>query len=195
MTRRLGRGAVEMSPHGDKFLSLRGLKASKVRTESPLVRPQAQTFFSRWGLTRRLRRGWWDLQSQGAFILFFRWRKKSMQKKASGTATPGKRLLLPILTAGLATSRASKRASYLQRSCALLCSPFSAVKMGGPFSLRCLSPLCSAAVGAGQTQMAVLGMLRCGLDGFAAQKNRLVFLTRLAMHILGPCQLGCFVVA
>ena len=35
-------------------------------------------------------------------------------------------------------------------------------------------------------------MLRCGLDGFAAQKNRLVFLTRLAMHILGPCQLGCF---
>ena len=76
--------------------------------------------------------------------------------------------------------------------CALLCSPFSAVKMGGPFSLRCLSPLCSAAVGAGRTQMAVLGMLRCGLDGFAAQKNRLVFLTRLAMHILGPCQLGCF---
>ena len=48
----------------------------------------------------------WDLQSQGAFILFFRWRKKSMQKKASGTATPGKRLLLPILTAGLAMSRA-----------------------------------------------------------------------------------------
>ena len=28
--------------------------------------------------------------------------------------------------------------------------PFSAVKMGGPFSLRCLSPLCSGAVGAGQ---------------------------------------------
>ena len=31
-------------------------------------------------------------------------------------------------------------------------SPFSAVKMGGPFSLRCLSPLCSPAVGTGQTQ-------------------------------------------
>ena len=29
-------------------------------------------------------------------------------------------------------------------------SPFSAVKMGGPFSLRCLSPLCSPAVGGGQ---------------------------------------------
>ena len=29
-------------------------------------------------------------------------------------------------------------------------SPFSAVKMGGPFSLRCLSPLWSPAVGVGQ---------------------------------------------
>ena len=87
----------------------------------------------------------------------------------------GKRLLLPILTAGLATSRASKRASYLQRSCALLCSPFSAVKMGGPFSLRCLSPLCSAAVGAGQTQMAVLGIVSCYVGGLAASMGRPVF--------------------
>ena len=31
------------------------------------------------------------------------------------------------------------------------CSPFSAVKMGGPFSLRCLSPLVFPTVGAGQT--------------------------------------------
>ena len=30
----------------------------------------------------------WDLQPYGAFTLFFRWRKKSVQKKASGTATP-----------------------------------------------------------------------------------------------------------
>ena len=30
----------------------------------------------------------WDLPSQGALTLFFRWRKKSVQKKASGTATP-----------------------------------------------------------------------------------------------------------
>ena len=46
------------------------------------------------------------LQPYGALTLFFRWRKKSVQKKASGTATPGKSPLLPILTAGLATSRA-----------------------------------------------------------------------------------------
>ena len=31
------------------------------------------------------------------------------------------------------------------------CSPFSAVKMDGPFSLRCLSPLVFPTVGAGQT--------------------------------------------
>ena len=30
----------------------------------------------------------WDLPSHGALTLFFRWRKKRVQKKASGTATP-----------------------------------------------------------------------------------------------------------
>ena len=30
----------------------------------------------------------WDLPSYGALTLFFRWRKKSVQKNASGTATP-----------------------------------------------------------------------------------------------------------
>ena len=50
------------------------------------------------------------LQPYGALTLFFRWRKKSVQKKASGTATPGKRLLLPILPAGLAMSRAMELA-------------------------------------------------------------------------------------
>ena len=52
------------------------------------------------------------LQPYGAFTLFFRWRKKSVQKKASGTATTGKSPLLPILTAGLAMSRAMELDSY-----------------------------------------------------------------------------------
>ena len=86
---------------------------------------------------------------------------------------PGKSLLLPILPAGLATSRVIKLDSYPQRLCALLCSPISAVKMGGPFSLRCLSPLVSPAGGAGQTQPMRVGMLHCSLEDFAAQKNRL----------------------
>ena len=158
--------------------------------ESPLVRPQAHTHCPDWGLTRRLRREWWGCRPEGG-VLSFEAKESTKESTrhgdyedgprrcapwASACGSPfgavlglgslrlpaGKRLLLPILTAGLATSRASKRASYLQRSCALLCSPFSAVKMGGPFSLRCLSPLCSPAGGAGQTQMAALGMLRCG---------------------------------
>ena len=79
--------------------------------ESPLVRPQAHTLFC-WGLPRRLRREQWGLPPYGALTLFFRWRKKSVQKKASGTATPGKSPLLPILAAGLAMSRAAELASY-----------------------------------------------------------------------------------
>ena len=59
------------------------------------------------------------LQPYGALTLFFRWRKKSVQKKASGTATPGKSPLLPILTAGLAMSRAAELASLRMQSCAL----------------------------------------------------------------------------
>ena len=54
-------------------------------------------------------------------------------------------------------------------------SPFSAVKMGGPFSLRCLSPLVSPAGGAGQTQMAVLGIVSCYVGGLAASMGRPVF--------------------
>ena len=46
------------------------------------------------------------LQPHGAFTLFFRWRKKSVQKKASGTATPGKSPLLPIFERGSSQCRA-----------------------------------------------------------------------------------------
>ena len=172
----------------------------------------------------------WDLPSHGALTLFFRWRKKSVQKKASGTATPeaacpasrysqisafralpcpalvfaqacqsltaygscahwarapsrpklrSAGALRAVLDLGSLRSPAGKKASIAhfdggarnvarngvgQLSPALgarSCSPFSAVKMGRPFSLRCLSPLCSPAADAGQTQMAVLGMFWC----------------------------------
>ena len=75
----------------------------------------------------------WDLPSYGALTLFFRWRKKSVQKKASGTATPGKRLLLPILTAGLAMSRAAELASLRLQSCALGARLFPPSKWAGLF--------------------------------------------------------------
>ena len=59
--------------------------------------------------------------------------KEKCAKESQRHGTTGKSPLLPILTAGLATSRAISLASYLLRSRALLCSPFSAVKMGGLF--------------------------------------------------------------
>ena len=73
------------------------------------------------------------LQPYGALTLFFRWRKKSVQKKASGTATPGKRLLLPVLTAGLAMSRAAELASLRMQSCALGARLFPPSKWAGLF--------------------------------------------------------------
>ena len=50
--------------------------------------------------------------------------------------------------------------------------PFITHFDGGPFSLRCLSPLCSPAAGVGQTQPMRVGMLRRRLDGFAVSINR-----------------------
>ena len=71
---------------------------------------------------------------------------------------PGKSPLLPIFERGSSQCRAqfSRRANscYRARSCSLS----SSFKKGKAFSLRCLSPLCSPAVGGGQTQMAMLEM-------------------------------------
>ena len=136
---------------------------------------------------------------------YFLSKRKKVPKKACGTATPeaarpaARRGLRPagalraVLCLGSLCSPAGKkpliahfdggarnvaRNGIGQLSPALgarSCSPFSAVKMGGPFSLRCLSPLCSPAGGVEHTQMAVLGMCLCCLDGFAAQENRLDF--------------------
>ena len=122
---------------------------------------------------------------------YFLSKRKKVPKKAGGTATPeaarpaarrGLRsagALRAVLDLGSLRSPAGKKAliahfaggaRYVARtligkiSLAIVRapnSPFSAVKMGGPFFLRCLSPLCSPAVGAGQTQMALLGMFRC----------------------------------
>ena len=72
------------------------------------------------------------------------------------------------------------------------CSPFSAVKMGGLFPLRCLSPLCSSAGGARRTKPMQVAMSWHRLDGFAEQKNRLVFLLWLALSIRKQRRLGYF---
>ena len=72
------------------------------------------------------------------------------------------------------------------------CSLFSSFKKGKAFSLRCLSPLCSPAVGGGQAYPLRVVMLRCGLDIFAAQINGLIFFFRVDMEQAYPLWVGMF---
>ena len=118
------------------------------------------------------------LRPYGALTLFFRWRKKSVQKKASGTATPeaarpaARRGLRPavalraVLVLGSLRSPAGKKASNAHFD-------------GGPFSLRCLSPLCSPAVGGRQTYLLQVKMVptawrSCSAkyEGFCFRRSR-----------------------
>ena len=50
--------------------------------ESPLVRPWAQSPCPGWGLTRRLRRGWWGCRPEGGST-FFRSERKYQRKPAA----------------------------------------------------------------------------------------------------------------
>ena len=50
--------------------------------ESPLVRPWAQSPCPGWGLTRRLRRGWWGCRPEGGST-FFRSERKYQRKQAA----------------------------------------------------------------------------------------------------------------
>ena len=101
---------------------------------------------------------------------------------------PGKSPLLPIFERGSSQCRAqfSRRTNscYRARSCSL----FSSFKKGKAFSLRCLSPLCSPAVGAGQTQPMRVGMLRRRLDGFAVSINRPVSQLTVGGGLTQPAQ-------
>ena len=186
-----------MQPYGARYcFGWRSEGGAGGRAESPLLAPQRENSAEEISLmgpdapTPAREEG---LQPYGALTLFFRWRKKSVQKKASGTATPkaarpasrrglrpavapsglssssvrfahppGKRLLLPILTAGLAMSRAMELARLRLLSCALGARLFPPSKWAGLFP--------SAAY-------------------------RRSAPPQLAAGRLTPCGLGCFVVA
>ena len=66
--------------------------------ESPLVRPQAHTHCPPMGFDAPTPARVVGLPPHGALTLFFRWRKKSVQKKASGTAL--QRRPAPLRVAG-----------------------------------------------------------------------------------------------
>ena len=141
---------------------------------SPLVRPQAQDFFPAGGLTRRLRRGSRACSPMGRSHFSFVGERKVCKRKPAARRLQEKGFYCPFWRRGRNVAR-NEVGQLPPALGARSCSPFSAVKMGGPFSLRCLSPLCFAAGGAGQTQTAMLGMLRCDRDDSTARKNRLDF--------------------
>ena len=87
-----------------------GPKGCRGRAESSLVRPQAHTPCPGWGPDAPTTARMVGLPPRvGQYFLS---KRKKVPKKASGTATTGKRLLLPILTAGLAMSRAMELSSF-----------------------------------------------------------------------------------
>ena len=126
--------------------------------ESPLVCPQAHTP-APVGIDAPTPARTVGLPPRGG--QYFLSKRKKVPKKARGTATTGKSPLLPIFERGSSQCRAQhiRTANIYVR--ARSCSLFSSFKKGKAFSLRCLSPLCSPAVGAEQAQMALLGMFRC----------------------------------
>ena len=157
-------------------------KRQLCRRNSPLAGPDAPTTARKQGL-----------QPYGALTLFFRWRKKSMQKKASGTATPGKRLLLPILTAGLATSRAAWLARFRMLSCALGARLFPPPKWAGLFPSAAYRRSASAQSAWGIRTPCRLGCY--GVTGrFCGADKRAGILIHSWWGIRSPCGVGCFVV-
>ena len=110
-----------------------------------------------WGLTRRLRRELGLAVPWGAHT-FLSVAKEKCAKESQRHGDSGKKPFIAYFDGG---------ARYVARSTVELptwtfvrarSSPFSAAKMGGPFSLRCLSPLCSPAVGGGHTYPVRVGV-------------------------------------
>ena len=103
---------------------------------------------------------------------YFLSKRKKVPKKAGGTATTGKRLLLPILTAGLAMSRAAELASLRMQSCALGARLFPPPKWAGLFpsaAYRRSAPAQSAWGRRSPCKLGCFGVTGrfCGIDEWA----------------------------
>ena len=104
--------------------------------------------------------------------------RKVCKRKPAARRLREKALYCPFLKEGVRNVARSGVDQITHAIVRARSSPFSAVKMGGPFSLRCLSPLCSGAVGGGQAYPLRGGMLSCSLGIFAARINGLIFFSR-----------------
>ena len=163
--------------------------------ESPLLATIGDNFAVSkspwWGLTRRLRRGLGLAVPRGAHT-FLSVAKEKCAKESQRHGDSGKKPFIAHFDGG---ARYVARSGVGQLTHAIVrarSSPFSAVKMGGPFSLRCLSPLCSPAVGVGQAYPLRVGMHQCVLSIFAARINGLIFFFRVDMEQAYPLWVGMF---
>ena len=155
MTRRLRRGKRAAALWGALLLRVairRGCRGGE--RKAPLLAALGNNFAvsksPRWGMTRRLRRGLGLAVPRGAHT-FLSVAKEKCAKESQRHGDSGKKASIAHFDGGaryVARSRVGQLTPTIVRARS---SPFSAVKMGGPFSLRCLSPLCSPAVGVGHT--------------------------------------------
>ena len=91
--------------------------------------------------------------------------KESMRHGDSGKKAP-----IAHFDGGARNVARNEAGQLSQTGGARSCSPFSAVKMGGPFSLRCLSPLCPGTVGVGIYSIPAGWDVTVRPDFFARQK-------------------------
>ena len=144
-----------------------GPKGCRGRAESPLVRPQAHTPCHGGEGRADYGANGGAAAPSGAVLSF---EAKESTKESTRHGDYGKKAFIAHFAGGARNVARNEAGQLTHTGGARSCSPFSAAKMGGPFSLRCLSPLCSGAVGVGQAYPLRGGMLSCGLGIFATQK-------------------------
>ena len=114
---------------------------------------------------------------------YFLSKRKKVPKKARGTATPGKRLLLPILTAGLAMSRAMELDRFhqlLERARARLFPPS---KWAGLFPFAAYRRSAPPRLTLGRLKWRCLGCLDADCVASQHRKTGLIFSLQLALSI------------
>ena len=161
MTRRLRRGWWGLQPYGAFICFGRRTEGFQRASGKPFGAPAGANPCPRRGLTRRLRRGLGLAVPRGAHT-FLSVAKEKCAKESQRHGDSGKKASNAHFDGGaryVARSRVGQLTHAIVRARS---SPFSAVKMGGPFSLRCLSPLCFGAVGVGHTYPLQVGKFQCG---------------------------------
>ena len=152
LMRRLRRWLMGCYPVGRSIASGGDPKGCRGRAESPLLTSIGNNFAVRnsplMGIDAPTPARVDGAAAPTGDSTFFR-RERKYQRKHAARRLREKALYCPFWRRG-SLCRAQRSWPATPAIVRARSSPFSAVKMGGPFSLRCLSPLCFPAVGGGQ---------------------------------------------